>query len=170
MPNRLRELMLLRHAKSDWKDQDLADIERPLSSRGKKNAIKMGKWIHHHHLTPDLILTSPAIRAQQTLRRICNECSASTLTQDKLYLADQNQLLKILANAPQSAERVMIIGHNPGLETLLNYLVDDHNAGETVLFPTCAMAHLIMPEDWSNIAKNSAKLQQFIHPKSCKIL
>jgi len=168
MSNRLRELMLLRHAKSDWKDDSILDIERPLSARGKKNAIKMGKWLSQNNLMPDLIIASPAVRAQQTLRRICNECSASSVTVDKLYMADVEQLLEVLAEAPVSAERVMIIGHNPGLETLLNLLLNDRSKEETQLFPTCALAHLIMPEDWSELSPGSAHLRQFATPKAIK--
>ena len=121
MAGKLRELMLLRHAKSDWKDADLGDIDRPLSDKGKKNAAKMGKWLNDKNLMPDLILVSPAVRAQQTLKRICNECTANAITVDSLYLADLEQLRQVLADAPQ-AERIMLIGHNPGLEKLFNLL------------------------------------------------
>ena len=169
MPNRLRELMLLRHAKSDWKNDDLVDIERPLSDKGKKNAAKMGKWLTQQGLMPDLILASPAVRAQQTLKRICNECSADAVTVDELYLADVPALLDILADTPH-AERIMVIGHNPGLESLLNLLLHDVTPTEVQLFPTCAMAHLILPDDWTQIEPGSAKLQQFITPKILKSL
>ncbi len=167
MTNRLRELMLLRHAKSDWKELDLLDIERPLSSRGKKNATKMGKWISQNNLMPDLIISSPALRAQQTLKRICNECSANAVIVDELYLADTDQLLKILADTPV-AERVMIIGHNPGLESLLHLLLNQNEDEEVQLFPTCALAHLILPGDWSHIEPGSGRLQRFISPKNIK--
>lgn len=167
MPNRLRELMLLRHAKSDWKIEDLEDIERPLADRGKKNAVKMGKWLNKNNLMPDLILVSPALRAQQTLKRICNECPSSAITVEELYMAELEQLLNVLAQAPQ-AERVMLIGHNPGLESLLNMLVLESEPDQVQLFPTCAMAHLILPDDWSNIEAGSARLQQFITPKEIK--
>ena len=167
MANRLRELMLLRHAKSDWKEDDVIDIERPLSSRGKKNAAKLGKWLVDNNIMPDLIISSPAQRAQQTLRRICNECSANAIMVDELYLAEIPQLLKILAESP-SAERIMIIGHNPGLEDLLHLLTLGEEQQKVRLFPTCALAHLVLPDDWQNIEPGTAKLQQFITPKSLK--
>jgi len=167
MPNRLRELMLLRHAKSDWKDSQLDDIDRPLSERGKKNAIKLGKWLKTQNLMPDLILVSPAVRAQQTLKRICNECPASAITVETLYLADRLQLQKVLAESPH-AERIMIIGHNPGLESLYNHLISPLENQEIQLFPTCAMAHLILPNDWNHIEAGDGKVQQFITPKDIK--
>ncbi|BCN94173.1 phosphoglycerate mutase [Thiomicrorhabdus immobilis] len=167
MASKLRELMLLRHAKSDWKEDGLADIDRPLSDKGKKNAAKLGKWLNKHNLMPDLILVSPALRAQQTLRRICNECSATAITVEALYLADVAQLKQVLAEAP-FAERIMLIGHNPGLESLFNLLVAKPDTSHVQLFPTCGMAHLIMPSDWKSIEPMDGKLQQFITPKDIK--
>ncbi|WP_040727620.1 histidine phosphatase family protein [Thiomicrorhabdus sp. Kp2] len=167
MANKLRELMLLRHAKTDWKDNDLEDIDRPLSDKGKKNAAKMGKWLKEKNLMPDLILVSPAVRAQQTLRRICNECSATAITVDALYLAELDQLRQVLADAPH-AERIMIIGHNPGLETLFNLLVSETASSHVQLFPTCSLAHFILPNDWKNIEAGDGKLQQFITAKEIK--
>ena len=171
MPNKLRELMLLRHAKSEWKNADLADMDRPLSDKGKKNASKMGKWLKSQSLLPDLILVSPAQRAQQTLRRICSECPANTLVIDDLYLANIDTLKQILADTP-NAKRVMIIGHNEGLERLLSYLQqpdgedDDAAQEKTVqLFPTGSLAHFILPDDWSQLEEGDGKLIQFVRPK-----
>jgi len=167
MPNHLRELMLLRHAKSDWRDGSLDDIDRPLSNRGKKNANKMGEWLEDNHLLPDLILCSPALRTQQTLRRICTDCNIQTMTVDTLYLADPHTLIHILQEAP-IVNRVMIIGHNPGLQTLFNLLTESDPPLESHLFPTCALAHLAMPYDWTHIQSGSAKLQHFVTPKLIK--
>jgi len=175
MPNKLRELLLLRHAKSEWKDSELADMDRPLSDRGKKNALKVGKWLKTQALIPDLILVSPARRAQQTLRRICNECPANTVTVNELYCAELETLLKILADTPNT-KRVMIIGHNPGLERLLSYLQQkDLEESETPsqdlvqLFPTASFAHFILPEHWQNLEDGDGKLVQFVRPKDIKL-
>lgn len=164
MPGKLRELMLLRHAKSDWKQSDVQDLERPISDKGKKNALKMGKWLKAQSLLPDLILVSPAKRAQQTLRRICSECPATAITVDSLYLADLETLLEILSEAP-NAERVMIIGHNPGLERLYRFLHNEPENDAIHLFPTASLAHFILPNDWSHLEAGDGKLQRFIRPK-----
>ncbi|MEA3404800.1 MAG: histidine phosphatase family protein [Pseudomonadota bacterium] len=168
MPNRLRELILLRHAKSDWKDEGLADIDRPLSERGRKNASKMGKWIQQQNLTPNLILTSPAKRAQQTLKRICSECGSETQTVDELYEAELENLKQILANAPD-VERLMIIGHNPGLERLFNFLHKHTEEAETHLFPTASLAHFVLPDDWNELNSGDGRLIQFIRPKEIRL-
>ncbi|MCF6346434.1 MAG: histidine phosphatase family protein [Thiomicrorhabdus sp.] len=169
MATKLRELMLLRHSKSEWKNSTLADIERPLSDRGKKNATKMGRWLKEHDLTPDLILVSPAKRTQQTLRRVCNDCSANHITVDSLYLADLNTLLQTLSDAPP-AERIMIIGHNPGLEMLFEFLNHENtprpeNTESVTLFPTTSLAHFILPQAWHSLEQGDGKLIQFIRPK-----
>lgn len=166
--SRLRELLILRHAKSDWKDTTLADIDRPLAGRGKKNAAKVGKWIEQNNLIPDLILCSPAKRAQQTLKRVCIECGAQTQTIDALYMAELDTLLQVLAEAPD-ADRIMIIGHNPGLERLFNYLNCQMEAHTITLFPTAALAHFILPADWHNLPCGAGKLAQFVRPKEIQI-
>lgn len=168
MPNRLRELILLRHAKSDWKEDGLADIDRPLSDRGRKNAAKMGKWIQQQNLTPNLILTSPARRAQQTLKRICNECGSETQVIDDLYEAELDNLKHILANAPD-VDRLMIIGHNPGLERLFNFLHKHTDETETHLFPTASLAHFVLPDDWNELNSGDGRLIQFIRPKEIRL-
>ncbi|WP_373017390.1 histidine phosphatase family protein [Thiomicrorhabdus sp.] len=168
MSNRLRELILLRHAKSDWKDESLRDIDRPLSNKGKKNASKVGKWLQQEKIIPDLILTSPAVRAQQTLKRICMECGSETQIIDELYLADLETLKTILAQAP-NVERLMIIGHNPGLERLFNFLNSATQESETHLFPTASMAHFILPDDWNQLSSGDGKLLRFIRPKEINI-
>lgn len=168
MASKLRELMLVRHAKSDWKQTDLADIDRPLSDKGKKHALKMGKWLKSQGLLPDLILVSPAQRAQQTLRRICSECPANAVTIDALYLADLDTLQKVLAEAP-SAKRVMIIGHNPGLELLYRFLHNEPEEDSIHLFPTASLAQFILPQDWHNLEQGDGKLTQFIRPKDIQL-
>jgi len=169
MATKLRELMLLRHSKSEWKNSELADIDRPLSDRGKKNASKMGRWLKENALIPDLILVSPAKRAQQTLRRVCSDFSVNSITVDMLYLADLNTLLKVLSEAP-SAERIIIIGHNPGLEMLFAFLNHEdsqyfESSDKVTLFPTTSLAHFILPQSWHTLERGDGKLIQFIRPK-----
>lgn len=168
MSNQLRELILLRHAKSDWKDDDQNDIDRPLSDRGRKSAVKVGLWMSQNKFIPDLILTSPAKRAQQTLKRICNECGSQTLTVDALYNADLEALKAVLASAPK-VERLMIIGHNPGLERLFAFLQKDIDRLETHLFPTASFAHFVLPNDWRELKSGDGRLIQFTRPKEMSL-
>lgn len=166
MPGSLRELMLLRHAKSARQDESIEDLDRPLSGKGKKQALKLGQWILDKNLMPDLILVSPAVRTQQTLKRICKECAVNVVTLDELYLADVPTLEKILANTPV-ANRIMVIGHNPGLEAFYNKMVGE-SEDQVQLYPTGTLAHLIMPENWQLLSSGEARLQQFITPKMLK--
>lgn len=165
---KLRELMLLRHAKSDWSDETHADIDRPISHKGKKQAKKIAQWLADKRLMPDLILVSPAKRAQQTYRRICQECSIETQMIDDLYLAELDTLKSILANVHET-HRVMVIGHNPGLEQLLRFLINNPDDDSTQLFPTASLAHFILPEQWNNLEPGDGKLQQFVRPKDIKV-
>ncbi|QKI88396.1 SixA phosphatase family protein [Thiomicrorhabdus xiamenensis] len=167
MANKLRELLLVRHAKSDWKEPDQEDLDRPLSDKGKKNAKKIGKWLLNQGLLPDLILVSPAQRAQQTLRRICSECPALSQTVDALYMAELDTLKQLLSSV-EEANRVMIIGHNPGLEKLFCFLQNKPLEGDTHLFPTASVAHFILPENWHNLEAGDGILQQFIRPRDIK--
>lgn len=165
MAHKLRELILLRHAKSDWKEETESDIDRPISPKGKKQARKVASWLHQNQLAPDLILISPAKRAQQTYRRICKECPTEAQTLEKLYLAELDSLKSILAETPKEIKRLMIIGHNPGLEQLARFLTTHADDAEIQLFPTASLAHFVLPEDWSHLEAGDGKLQQFIRPK-----
>ncbi|CAN8142823.1 phosphohistidine phosphatase [uncultured Thiomicrorhabdus sp.] len=116
---------------------------------------------------PDLILVSPAKRAQQTFKRICNECPCLSETVDALYMAELDDLKQVLAST-EAHDRIMIIGHNPGLEKLYGFLHNDPLVDDIHLFPTASIAHFILPEDWQNLEAGDGKLQQFIRPKDIK--
>ena len=168
MSTKLRELILLRHAKSDWKDDSHSDFERPISEKGKKQARKAANWLSHHELNPDLILISPAKRAQQTFKRLCKDCTTRFETIDSLYMAELDTLKNILAEH-QDASRVMIIGHNPGLECLIRFLTESSEEESPILFPTGAIAHLILPADWTQLDAGDGKLQKFVKPSQMSL-
>lgn len=160
----LRELLIIRHAKSDWSDDSLEDFDRPLSDKGKKQACKMGHWLAEHDLIPDLILASPAQRAQQTLSRMTRhwDTKPDIIEEPRLYEADLDTLLDIVRHLPDR-HRIAIVGHNPGLEDLLGWLTGNNEDGR---LSTCAIAHLILPGDLSQLNAGEAKLTQKITPKS----
>ncbi len=172
MTEKLRELILLRHGKSDWKN-NLADFDRPLEDRGKKAVLKMQNWLNEQNLMPDLILTSPAKRALQTLSRINPEGRINSIQVEDLYLANLNSLLQVLSDSPY-ANRILIIGHNPGLEQLLSFLnkaqTESILSYDTKLFPTAALAHLVMPENWQSLSAGAGKLSQLIRPRDLRKL
>ena len=157
-----RTLLVLRHAKSAWDTGAESDFERPLSKRGKKDAPRMGAWLRREGLVPDLVVSSPARRARQTVKRVCREsgCDAERVVwEPAVYGAGISELLGVLERCPPSAGRVLLVGHNPGLEDVVTFLdaaVQPPPDGK--LLPTAAVARLEMPDDWSGLSRGSARL------------
>ena len=143
-----RQLLIFRHAKSAWDMDAGTDFERPLSQRGDKDAIKMGRWLHAQDLVPDLIVSSPALRAYQTavwLAEAFDIAETAISFSDRIYEAELTALKKILAVCPPEAQRVVLVGHNPGLEDLLGYLctrVDHGDDGKLLMPATVAVINL----------------------------
>lgn len=164
-----RELLLLRHAKSDWAGPTGSDFERPLAGRGKKEAPKVGQWLRRQGLVPDWVVSSPARRARQTTRRVCEGLgidSAQVVWEPRVYEAEAGTLLAVLGASPPAARRVLLVGHNPGLENLLAYLWGDACVvpEDGKLLPTAAVAWLELPEDWSALAYGCAALRSLTRP------
>lgn len=139
----MKNLLLMRHAKSSFKEGDLPDFERPLSKRGEKDASKMGKLVKDKELKPDLILSSTAQRASQTAELIADKCKYEgeiVFVQD-FYLGEPEAYLTALRDLDdENTDTVLVVGHNPGLESLLQLLTDKVES-----LPTCAIAHLELP-------------------------
>ncbi|MCP4075854.1 MAG: NUDIX domain-containing protein [Gammaproteobacteria bacterium] len=166
----LRELLLLRHGKSDW-NINTDDFNRPLKDRGKRAAQRMGVWLATHNKIPDIIISSPAERALTTAEKCCKamgQGSDNILQQQKVYLADTSDLLQVLRKLPASANRVMLVGHNPGLENLLTCLTDGAAKAEEdgKLLPTATLALLEIELNWSDIKQGSARLKRIIRPRT----
>ncbi len=143
----MKTLLLLRHAKSSWKEEDLADHDRPLNKRGKRDAPRMGKLLHDTQLAPELIISSTAKRARKTASKVASECAYEgviELTGD-LYLAPPSQYIAVLRNVPDHIHRVLVVGHNPGTEELAALLT-----GQAAHFPTAALAHIDLEIDTWN--------------------
>lgn len=161
-----RQLLLMRHGKSDW-SVDTDDFDRPLKTRGKRGAQRMGVWLLQQKLVPDFIISSPAERASNTAAKLTK---AMGLTRQhihydaRIYEADVKQLKAVLSDCPSHCRRVLLIGHNPGLEDLLLNLhgLDIDRPEDSKLLPTAALAVINMPENWSKLKSGSAKLQSII--------
>jgi phosphohistidine phosphatase len=164
------ELLILRHAKSDWNDETLTDFERPLSKRGKKDAPRIGSWLYREGLLPNLIISSPAQRARATTLKVCKGLEykkKQILWEPTLYEASLNDLLDVLSRCPETAPIVLLVGHNPGLECLLRHLtaneIDEPIDGN--LLPTATLARLELTTDWKNLKYGCATLLSIIRPK-----
>jgi phosphohistidine phosphatase len=163
-----RELLLLRHGKSDW-DTGVDDYQRPLKDRGKRGAQRIGVWLAQQKMVPDLVITSPAERALVSAQKACKAMGNGDegIQRDRrIYAAGLDELLGVLGECPADADRVMLVGHNPGLEVLLDWLT-----GGTVpvpvdgkLLPTATLARLQMPDDWRALRAGCARLDSITRP------
>ncbi len=164
----MRELLILRHGKSDW-SQGGDDFARPLEERGKRDAQRMGVWLVQQDLLPDYILSSPAQRAIATAEKICKTMGIYTQQikqEPRIYEADAGRLLEVLSHCPAKAGRVMLVGHNPGLEELLLHLSDKQPepSKDGKLLPTATLARLLMPDDWSSLPAGCAQVDSITRP------
>jgi len=158
-----RQLLILRHAKSDWRAAVSTDFDRPLARRGRKAAAAMGGWLRGHRLIPDLILASPALRARQTVLRLCKAAAIpeATITwAPELYGAEVADLLELLAGCPAGGRRVMVVGHNPGLAHLLRYLAGAALVipADGKVLPTAALALLAVRGGWADLGPERVRL------------
>ena len=153
----MKSLVILRHAKSSWKHPELTDYDRPLNKRGKNDALQMGKLIRKEKIIPDIILSSSAIRAHVTAEAVAKACGyKGEVTLDRsLYAAGPEAYFKVLHSLSDDYLKVLVVGHNPGIEELLEILT-----GEIHLMPTCSMAHLnLQISHWSDIDYQTTKGQ-----------
>ena len=161
----MKTLLLLRHAKSSWKHPELADHDRPLNKRGKRTAPLMGALLQDEDLIPDLILCSSAVRAHTTALLVAKACTYTgkiTKTR-KLYLAEPQAYREVLRQVAEKHVRVLVVGHNPGLESLIHALT-----GEAMAMPTAALAYMELSlKRWRDLDLNTeCKLVNMWRPKN----
>jgi phosphohistidine phosphatase len=138
----MKTLLILRHAKSSWNEAGLADHDRPLNRRGKQDAPRMGELLRREGLLPDLIVSSTAARARSTAEIVAQHCGYDSEIRlaRELYAAGPEAWLEALAALPDDFRCVLLVGHNPDLEELLETLT-----GEYVRLPTAALAQVSLP-------------------------
>ena len=163
-----RELLILRHGKSDW-SAGTDDYHRPLKDRGKRAAQRMGVWLAQQGLLPDHVVSSPAERAMVTAEKTCKVMGLGTQhihSDGDVYEAGLQDLLRVLAGCPGKAQRVMLVGHNPGLEQLLEYLVAGQlpATDDGKRLPTATLARLTMPADWQRLESGCGALLSITRP------
>jgi phosphohistidine phosphatase len=166
-----RELLILRHAKSDWGAGASSDFGRPLAKRGKKDAPRVGEWLYREGLIPDLVVSSPAQRASQTAVKVCKSMEYKKKNirwERQLYEGDVARLLRVLASCPPCARTVLLVGHNPVLEELVLFLAGDEVQipADGKLLPTATVAQIEMPDDWSALDSDCAQLISITRPRN----
>jgi phosphohistidine phosphatase len=146
----MKTLLVLRHAKSSWNDSALDDHARPLNKRGRRDGPRMGRLVREHRLTPDIIMSSDAVRARRTAEAVAKATryAGEILLDRRLYIASPPGIFAVLRTVRETkAGTVMIVGHNPGLEELVTQLT-----GEQQDLPTAALAQIGLPIDrWRDL-------------------
>lgn len=145
----MKTLLILRHGKSSWNNLRLADHDRPLKARGKRDAPRMGRLVREEELTPDLIISSTAERALATAELAALACDydGEIETTRDFYHGAPEDYLERLQTLPDGVGCVMVVGHNPGMEELITVLT-----GEEESFPTAALAQVALSiERWTEL-------------------
>jgi phosphohistidine phosphatase len=160
----MKTLLVLRHAKASHDDSAVSDHERPLTKKGMKAARRMGETLREQHLVPDLVLSSTAERARVTAEIAATEAGYEAPVQlvNELYLAEPPAYVDTLRKLGASAARVMVVGHNPGIEALIHRLT-----GKAEHMTTGALAHCELPIDaWEHLTPTTTgDLVQVWRPK-----
>jgi phosphohistidine phosphatase len=135
----MKSVLVLRHAKSSWKHPDLSDHDRPLNKRGKRDAPRMGRLLKKENLVPDIIISSTAMRARATAEVVAKASGykGDITFSRSLYAAGPQAYIDALHDLSDDHVRALVIGHNPGLEELVEMLT-----GEIHLMPTCSLAYV----------------------------
>ena len=165
-----RELVILRHAKSDWDSGAEHDFDRPLNGRGKRDAPRMGRWMKERGLIPDLVISSPAKRAKGTVKAVVKALGKSKDDihwEERVYEASLQTLLGLVSGLPTEFRRVLLVGHNPGLEELVSYLISPSQLPEPPVgfLKTGALARLTLDTPWAELERGGADLTQLMLPK-----
>jgi phosphohistidine phosphatase len=167
----MQTLYLLRHAKSSWSDRALADRDRPLAPRGRRDAKRVAEHFRLLGCPPELVLCSPALRTQETLELLRPALDGSKVVlEEDLYAASCAGLLACTREVSDAVASVMLIGHNPGLHQLALALA---SAGEELgrleaKFPTAALATLATAKPWSRLEPGDATLTAYVVPKQLR--
>ena len=168
-----RQLILLRHAKSDW--PDVPDRERPLAKRGRRDAPRIGRWLHEHGYQPDVVVVSAARRTRQTWDLVAPELGGTPAVrfEPRAYAASALTLLYLAQELPSRYRTALFIGHNPGLADLASNLAappgigratTDNGPRPQISLPTAAVAVLEFSGDWPSLTPGQARLIDHIIP------
>jgi phosphohistidine phosphatase len=168
----MKRLTLLRHAKSGDDGTVARDYDRPLNAKGRRAARAIGRHMRDAALRFDAVLASPAARVAETLQEVEAGYGGGLATQweRRIYLATPQELLEVVHHVPDSADSLLLVGHNPGLEQLVLMLVPARVAGVRgeveVKYPTASLAEMTFPVDhWTDVDEGRGDLVRFVRPR-----
>jgi len=163
----MKQLILVRHAKSDWSLPDIVDWDRPLNKRGIRDAPEMGRRLRSRRLKPDLILTSPAVRALATARVMAKELrvpARHVREDERLYLAAPAVMLDVVREHGGELRYLMVVGHNPGITEFADKLSSERRIDH---MPTCAIVTMQFDfRAWSDINWESGVEVDLDYPRN----
>ncbi len=164
----MKTLVVIRHGKSSWEHPELKDYHRPLKQRGVNNAFSVAAKLKELDVTPDLFLSSPAVRALDTAIIIATNMAyplEQIVTNGDIYEASVYELLRVIADVDDKHETVFLFGHNPGFTSLVNRLQDE----QLFNLPTCGTMGIELAIDsWSKISSSKGKQLFKLIPKELK--
>jgi len=161
----MKNLLILRHAKSDWSQPYTSDYDRPLNERGKKDAPLIGEEIFRRKIVPQIILSSTAKRAKRTAEKVSQSFNyqGKIVWMEKFYFGDEDDIIKALQTIESQYERVMIVGHNPTLENLVALLT---SSKMDIELPTASLVSIDFNfEAWNKLTLNSGEFKFIIKPR-----
>lgn len=164
--NTTKKLYLVRHAKTEHLRVGDSDYNRQLTQRGISDATEMGQRLKQRDVSPDLMITSGAARAQATAQLIAEELgypTASIVTEDQIYEASTQEIIDVLQGIDDGFNHVMLIGHNPSITWCVSELSDTSIGG----LPTGAVTTLnVNVKKWLKLSENSATIEQIDTPSN----
>jgi len=159
-----KTLLILRHAKSSWEFPELSDHDRPLNGRGKRDAPRIGRKLLKEGVIPQLIISSPAVRAYSTAEKVAKACGydGEITVDSSLYGSGYTEYLNVLQVQNDQYDIIMLVGHNPHSEQLLEILT-----GKMINMPTCTVANVSLPiRTWKEVkAQTKGELVNIWRPK-----
>lgn len=166
----MRVLTLLRHAKSTWDDPVARDFDRPLNRRGRKAARRIGEEMRRLGLAFDAVVASPASRVKETLEEVEQGYGGplGAAYEQRLYLASLETLIEIVRGADDGAARLLLVGHNPGMESLAMALTSGTGLRDeiAVKYPTGTLAEIAFPVSrWAEVAAGTGRIARLIRPR-----
>jgi phosphohistidine phosphatase len=163
---KMKTIILVRHAKSSWKDLSLADFDRPLNKRGKKNAPFMGKKLKKRRIMPDLILSSPAKRARKTARAVAKAIAypkKKILFDDNMYHASATYLFNMVRDLDDRHVSVMLFGHNPDFNDLASIWLKKNPVDNIVTTGVCCIKFNV--DRWQDVRQGTGEFVFYDYPK-----
>ncbi|GAB4350927.1 MAG: histidine phosphatase family protein [Gammaproteobacteria bacterium] len=163
----------MRHGKSSWDAPVKRDFDRPLAKRGRRDAPRVGDWMADNGHVPDEVICSPALRARQTAEAVMERLDLpreKIRFDERIYAATLPALLAVLADCPRQRDAVLLVGHNPGLDELCQFLCGEPlpRTPDGKLMTTAALAVIELPPSWDDLSAGDGRLIVLMRPKSLR--